>query len=324
MKKKLFLMGILNLALVFGVALLATGCGDSDSGGDGAKKYTVTFDLNGGTRVSGQLVQEIEEKKLATAPTVTPPTGKEANGWTSSVTAIPDPDSPITANVTFTAKWKDKASDDPVAKDPDAKDPDAKDPDDTGNNPLAGTMWYMNWNGTNNNDDEDDPDELIIFGKQYFYGLGNADDVDGVTHETTNIDTSNHIVYIDGNAYVYELKGSTLTVTDYINGRGETADVPFTRIEGSTNTDVYDVWYTAGRVPTDPNRTILVIKTDKTTFTVKGTSWVRREYIIDVSNKRIDWRDDNATQTYSGGNGNSLTLVKTTTTYYGQYTKTTL
>ncbi|MDR0707276.1 MAG: InlB B-repeat-containing protein [Treponema sp.] len=293
MKRKLFFTGALTLALALGLALAVAGCGGDDGGG--TKKYTVTFVLNGGTLAGGQRVQEVEEKKYAAIPTVTPPAGKEADGWTSNVASIPDPDYPITADVTFTAKWKDKGA--------------TPDTPDTTDNPLLGA-WYTG--GTAN-----DPDELLIFsgssgGKQYFYGLW-----DVYTEPSTN--TSNKLLHIEGEQLVYEVKGNTLTVKEYTNSKGEEADVAFTRIEGSTKTDEHDVWYTANRTNTDLYRTILVIKTNNVTFTARGPgSWDRWEYTPDTSRNRIDWKDDNTTTPYSL-DGSTLTIPS-----WGDYTKTSL
>jgi hypothetical protein len=107
MKGKKFLTGILGVMLVFGLTLFV-GCPADDGGDSGPAKYTVTFDPNGGT-ITGSATQEVEEGKTAVVPAVTAPAGKEANGWASSVPAIPSPYSPITANVVFTAQWKDSA-----------------------------------------------------------------------------------------------------------------------------------------------------------------------------------------------------------------------
>jgi hypothetical protein len=128
-------------------------------------------------------------------------------------------------------------------------------------NPLLG-MWYNG--GTANN-----PDELLIFsgisgGRQYFYGLWS------LTVES-NTDTSNKLIHIGGNQYVYTVSGNTLTVTNYVDSQGNTANVPFTRIEGSVKTDEHDVWYTANRTNTDQRRTILVIKSNNVTFSAVGT-----------------------------------------------------
>jgi hypothetical protein len=283
------------------LGLVFAGCSNPSGGsGGGPAKYTVTFAENGGTITSGQAVQEVEDGKTAAIPTITPPANKEADGWDSSVASIASPASPITADVTFTAKWKDKELE----------------------NPLLGA-WYND--GTANN-----PDELIIFsnssgGKQYMYGLWYP----FLTVED-NTDTSNNLVHIDGEEYVYEVDGNTLTVRDYIDSKGETADVPFTRIEGSTKTDEYDVWYTASRTNTDKNRTILVIKPNNVTFTAVGvggvnnfndgtSAWDRWEYAPDSPNNRISWKDDNRTTPYSL-EGSTLTIND----WSGDYTKTTL
>jgi P pilus assembly chaperone PapD len=105
MKGKKFFMGILSVILVFGLTLFA-GC-PADDGGSGPTKYTVTFNVNGGTITAGQATQDVEEGKVANIPAISPPAGKEIDGWDTSVPSIASPASAITANVTFTAKWKD-------------------------------------------------------------------------------------------------------------------------------------------------------------------------------------------------------------------------
>jgi hypothetical protein len=109
MKRRIFGLGMPVVLLALG--LVFAGCSNpSGGGGGGPAKYTVTFAVNGGTLASGDLEQEVEDGKTAAAPTVTPPANKEADGWDSSVASIASPASPITADVTFTAKWKDKAA----------------------------------------------------------------------------------------------------------------------------------------------------------------------------------------------------------------------
>jgi hypothetical protein len=294
---RLFGFAVFFVAAMFSLA----GCLTDVGGDDGPTKYTVTFDPNNGIITSGQAVQEVEEGKYAAIPTVTPPDGKETDGWDSSVASIASPASPITANVTFTAKWKNKANNNPI--------PSA--------NPLLGA-WYNG--GTANN-----PNELLIFsgssgGRQYFYGLW------AVSVEN-NTDTSNKLVHISGVQYVYEVSGNTLTVKNYVDAIGVLADVPFTRIEGSTKTDEHDVWYTASRTNTDVNRTILVIKSNNVTFSAVGTGgveninsvWDRWEYAPDSSKNRIDWKDDNTATPYSL-DGSTLTIPN----WSGDYTKSTL
>jgi hypothetical protein len=184
-------------------------------------------------------------------------------------------------------------------------------------NPLLG-MWYY-YTGSANN-----PGELLIFsgtsnGKQYFYGLWS------LTVES-NTDTSNKLVHIGGKQYVYTVSGNTLTVKDYVNSQEITADVQFSRIEGSIKTDEHDVWYTANRTNTDQRRTILVIKSNNVTFSAVGTGgannqysvWDRWEYAPDISNSRINWKDDNTTTSYSL-DGSTLSIPS-----WGDYTKTNL
>jgi hypothetical protein len=278
-------------------------------GGDTTKKYTVTFELDGGTLEKGEVKQEIEENKLATAPTVTPPTDKEADGWTSSVTSISTPSSPITANVTFTAKWKAKAIDNP-----DAKDPDAKDPDDNSNNPLAGTAWFL---GPSANK----PEELIFFskaaskGEYYFYAIWQPDEAKTIVGNELYIDNDT--------SYILTLTGNTLKLGKYrINSKGEAEDVEFTRIEGSTKTDRNDVWYTAGTSSTDPDQMILVIKSNNTAFLETGARgeyednnyWTKWQYTVDAAGRsRIDWVDRKGVTSpddYVLNEDNTLTFMK--------------
>ena len=65
--------------------------------------YTVTFDLDGGTRTGGgALSQSVEKGKYATAPTCTK-TGYTFSGWDKSL-------GPITANTTIKALWTAKVT----------------------------------------------------------------------------------------------------------------------------------------------------------------------------------------------------------------------
>jgi hypothetical protein len=104
-ERRMFLMGLISLVMALG--FLLTACPQSEDPAPATKKYTVTFDPNSGSITAGQAVQEVEEGKFASVPTVTPPANKEADGWTSSVASISSPASAITQDVTFTAKWKD-------------------------------------------------------------------------------------------------------------------------------------------------------------------------------------------------------------------------
>jgi hypothetical protein len=169
-----------------------------------------------------------------------------------------------------------------------------KDDDGGGNNnsndPITGTAWRSQ-NGTAAN-----PGSLLIFSKvsgstKYFYNITN------VTAENTNLDIDNKEVTIDGSPYPYTQSGNTLTVTGYkpaaVAG-GAATDVAFTRIEGSTNTGVYDVWFTSGEGTASAVYTVLVIKADKKTFTAVGNAnWSRRVYTVNVANNRIEWTDGN-------------------------------
>lgn len=84
MRKNTSLM--LVLVLVFG---LLCGCG--------TPTYTVTFDLNGGELVSGELVQTVEEGSAAAAPEAV--NGRLALSWDKSFDAV-------SGDMTVTAQWE--------------------------------------------------------------------------------------------------------------------------------------------------------------------------------------------------------------------------
>ncbi|MBQ3275567.1 MAG: trypsin-like peptidase domain-containing protein [Oscillospiraceae bacterium] len=86
MKKRLFI----GLLLVAVLALAFSGCG--------AKKYTVTFDPNGGELVSGSLTQTVKEGESAQLPEVS--YGDRVLTWAGDYTNI-------TADTTVTAEWKE-------------------------------------------------------------------------------------------------------------------------------------------------------------------------------------------------------------------------
>jgi hypothetical protein len=143
----------------------------------------------------------------------------------------------------------------------------------------------------------------------------------------TPTNTSGKLLYISGTQYVYDLSNNTLTVKGYQNATG-TADVVFTRIEGSTRTDEHDIWYTDLRTETDTTRTLLVIKSNNVTFTavgpgsaVQSPDWDRWQYEPDTANSRVDWKDNNTTTSYSL-DGSTLTLNWTNGSTI--YTKTSL
>jgi hypothetical protein len=304
MREKLFLAGMLGIILAFGI--VSVGCDNSGGGDSGPKKYTVTFEFNGGTLTSGQATQEIEENKTASVPAVTPPADKEADGWTSSVPAIAVPTSPITADVTFTAKWKDKTPNTPA--------PPA--------NELANTVWYKG--GLVNN-----PQELLIFsgadtdGKYYLYQLKNKNNNRNGLAENNTLDTSTPQLYITGTPHVY-VRGTSLTVNTYYDDQGQRASVPFTRIEGSTKTNEYDVWYTAGRTTNDVNRAVLAIKSNNTIFTATDQEWTRKAYTIRPTDtpsiNRIEFSiTETLPYTLEG-----TTTLSITGAGWGDYTKTNL
>ena len=86
MKKRLFIC----LLLIAVLALAFSGCG--------AKKYTVTFDPNGGELVSGELTQTVKEGESAVAPEVAK--GDSILTWTGDYANV-------TADTTVTAQWQD-------------------------------------------------------------------------------------------------------------------------------------------------------------------------------------------------------------------------
>jgi hypothetical protein len=188
---------------------------------------------------------------------------------------------------------------------------------DPPSNPLEGA-WY---NGGQN---PNQPNNLVIFsnpgsdGRQFFYGLWNL-------FLENNTDTSGKQVYISGQSYVYSQTGNTLTVYDYIDNQGNTANVDFTRIEGSSKTDEHDVWYTPNRTDANQYRTILVIKSSNITFTAVGpggknnnnSNWDRWEYTPDSGNNRVNWVATNDTASYAL-DGTTLTSSALPGTTYTQ------
>ena len=102
------------LAAIFALAFIACddGSGDDKTGG---KKFTVTFDSNGGSDVSSQTVAEGGKATKPADPTKaftltaglyegTPPTHCTFAGWQKGGAAY-DFNTPVTANITLTATW---------------------------------------------------------------------------------------------------------------------------------------------------------------------------------------------------------------------------
>ena len=87
MKKRTYLVAVLVLAMLCAGAL--SGCG-------GPKTYTVTFDLNGGELVSGELTQTVEEGQSAKLP-------KAVNG-NMTLSWVGDWNN-VTADSTVVAEW---------------------------------------------------------------------------------------------------------------------------------------------------------------------------------------------------------------------------
>ena len=103
--KKLFNIAALLLAAVIAGAALA-GCGENGSLYlIPEPTYTVTFDSNGGSEVASQTVTNGQKATKPEAPTKTgDKTSYVFLGWYNG-TAAYDFDSPVTANITLTAKW---------------------------------------------------------------------------------------------------------------------------------------------------------------------------------------------------------------------------
>ncbi|MDR1220638.1 MAG: hypothetical protein LBK73_13645 [Treponema sp.] len=310
MKRKLFFTGTLCLAVAFGLALVIAGC---DSGGGEPTKYTVTFDLNGGTLTSGLRVQEVEEKKYAAIPGVTPPAGKEADGWTSSVASLSSPDSPITADVTFTAKWKNKGNSD-------------TDTADTTNNPLANTAW---------SDSYGNYAEYLIFTPSVAYSLLVTKE-SSINTTDTEITLGNENSLSSSKTYKYELTGGKLIIKNsYVtDSKGDPSDLPLTRMEGSTKTGVYDVWYSSSLTSNDTKYTVLIIRTNGDVWAAIGgkvdvNRWPYEVKDINAPKPFIKWTNESSSSTDFLLENNNLTMKYWYDYYYDEYldvtfTKTTL
>jgi hypothetical protein len=291
MKKSSFFAGIQAIMLVFG--LILTACQESPEPGPAV--YIVSFNPNGGTIISGQPVQEVEEGKYASIPTVTPPAGKEADGWDSSAASIASPASPITSNVTFTAKWKDKANDDPLKNNP----PPA--------NPLLGA-WY---NST--------IDEFLVFTPSVAYYV--------LPMKETPIDTTNQEITLGNEdslwpaTYKYELQNGKLVIKNsyVVNNDGEPADLPLTRLEGSTKTGVYDLWYSSDLTSTHRFYTILIIRSNGDVWAAVGVGtqdppepdfarWPYEVKDAGAAKPYIKWADAASGSTDFSIDGNQLTM----------------
>jgi hypothetical protein len=105
MKNKRFLLGIISLALAFG--LILAGC-DNGSTSE-PTKYTVAFDGGDGDGAP-PASQSVESGQSVTMPGrggLTAPNGKEFNGWRGDGQTLAAGDSyTVTKNVTFIAQWK--------------------------------------------------------------------------------------------------------------------------------------------------------------------------------------------------------------------------
>ena len=73
------------------------------------KKYTVTYDLNGGIGAGSVSYADaqVEENHTVTLPTAPTKAGSSFTGWSDGTTAYqPGDEVKITANITFTAQWE--------------------------------------------------------------------------------------------------------------------------------------------------------------------------------------------------------------------------
>ncbi len=97
-----FVAAVLAIALIFSLA----GCGEKEDGpGDEGTKYTVTFVLYDG---ADNVTQSVAEGQKATEPEVSRE-GYELMEWYTdeALTAVYDFDTPVTADITLYADWKD-------------------------------------------------------------------------------------------------------------------------------------------------------------------------------------------------------------------------
>ncbi|MDR3336298.1 MAG: hypothetical protein LBT16_03740 [Treponema sp.] len=152
------------------------------------------------------------------------------------------------------------------------------------NSPLIGA-WKI---GTGT-----DIDELLIFTSNIGYVAYS------VTKQDNRVDTANTTLRLaitgvnNGNAkpYSYEIVANKLVIKDsyFTDNQSNSIDFAFTRIESSTRTGVYDIWYSQGHMTTDEAKaTLLIIKNDGTVYTCVGFmsdtinwiggNWVRAEY----------------------------------------------
>lgn len=97
MKKSLFLVVLAVLVAVFAVSC------DGESAAAEPKKFTVKFDLNGGTSaaIDEQTIVEGEKAKEPADPTWA---DHKFNGWTLDEVAF-DFNTPITKDITLVASW---------------------------------------------------------------------------------------------------------------------------------------------------------------------------------------------------------------------------
>ncbi|MDR3334183.1 MAG: InlB B-repeat-containing protein [Treponema sp.] len=104
--KKFLVLGMLAIALAFG--LVFAGC-DTDGGGEDATSYTVGFDAGdgSGTPPASQTVNSGQSITLPGQGTMTAPSGKSFNGWsTGGQNYTAGANYTVNGNVTFTAQWQ--------------------------------------------------------------------------------------------------------------------------------------------------------------------------------------------------------------------------
>jgi hypothetical protein len=181
-------------------------------------------------------------------------------------------------------------------------------------NPLLGA-WRQ---GTSNN-----ITGLVIFTDSVAYYAAS------ITKQE-NVDKTNEYIYlavpgVNGGAsksYSYDLNANKQLVIKnsyFTDNEDKPENFAFTRIEGSANTDIEDVWYSKGRTAEDPFHTLLVIRTDGTVYASFGMSadwdfdngdWARNSYELiglTAQGGTIRWTDGAGNNNYTL-DGNELII----------------
>jgi hypothetical protein len=196
MKNKLFLSGIISLALIFGLAF--TGCSPTtDGGGNTVTQYTVSFD-GGDGEGDPPASKKVDEGGTITLPDegdLTAPAGKEFDGWKADGTGTtrrPGYAYTVTKNVEFVAQWKDT-------------NPDPGPAPQT--NPLVGTWFFTDF-------DDDTAEAYSFTANNIAYGvsphLGGAE---GYAENNCRIQVTNADSFIStGRGTLnFQLDGTTLS-----------------------------------------------------------------------------------------------------------------